>query len=394
MDEKQVRSGIAYVAVLTLSFSCTNTLFPQTPTFTGQATAWLTSNPDKTPVSQTGIRYIPTFALAQRISESLNADLELSLHAFGTGNYAKHQSARYEGNVKAYRAWLRMSSSLFEGRAGLQKTNFGSATLFRPLMWFDRIDPRDPLQLTEGVYGLLLRYYFLNNANIWIWGLYGNHETKGWEFAPTEKNSIEFGGRGQTPLWSGEAGISFHHRKAAVSAVMRSGGAANEAVVPENRVGVDGKWDIGPGVWFEAALVHLETEIRGIQYLRQWTLGADYTFDVGNGLAALTEFFRSDNPEKPFASADGVSLSALSLSYPLGLLDRLSTILYRDWTNHEWYRLVTWQRTYDNWIIYVLGFWNPENIQLYRTRTPNTPAEAGSSSFAGTGIQLMITFNH
>ena len=57
---------------------------------------------------------------------------------------------------------------------GLQKINFGSATMLRPLMWFDQVDPRDPLQLTDGVWGVLGRYYFLNNANIWLWGLYGN----------------------------------------------------------------------------------------------------------------------------------------------------------------------------------------------------------------------------
>ena len=28
------------------------------------------------------------------------------------------------------------------------------------------IDPRDPLQLTNGVWGLLGRYYFMNNANL------------------------------------------------------------------------------------------------------------------------------------------------------------------------------------------------------------------------------------
>ena len=49
-------------------------------------------------------------------------------------------------------AWLRLSTSRFEARVGLQKINFGSATLFRPLMWFDSLDPRDPLQITDGVY--------------------------------------------------------------------------------------------------------------------------------------------------------------------------------------------------------------------------------------------------
>jgi hypothetical protein len=52
----------------------------------------------------------------------------------------------------------------------LQKINFGSASMLRPLMWFDQMDPRDPLQLTDGVWGLLGRYYFLNNANIWLVG--------------------------------------------------------------------------------------------------------------------------------------------------------------------------------------------------------------------------------
>ncbi|GAI27146.1 unnamed protein product, partial [marine sediment metagenome] len=59
-------------------------------------------------------------------------------------------------------------------------------------MWFDRIDPRDPLQLTDGVYGLLLRQYFLNNANIWVWGLYGNDDLRGWEYLPSEAKSVEF----------------------------------------------------------------------------------------------------------------------------------------------------------------------------------------------------------
>ena len=84
-------------------------------------------------------------------------------------------------------------------------------------MWFDRIDPRDPLQLTDGVWALLLRYFFLNNANIWLWGLYGNDDVKGWEFLPTVKDDIEFGGRIQVPVPLGELGLSYHHRRADVN---------------------------------------------------------------------------------------------------------------------------------------------------------------------------------
>lgn len=35
-------------------------------------------------------------------------------------------------------------------------------------MRFDQVDPRDPLKLTDGVRGLLGRYCFLNNADIWL----------------------------------------------------------------------------------------------------------------------------------------------------------------------------------------------------------------------------------
>ena len=42
-----------------------------------------------------------------------------------------------------------------------QKMNFGSAIILRCLTWFNSIDPRDPLQATDGKTGPLLRYYFL-----------------------------------------------------------------------------------------------------------------------------------------------------------------------------------------------------------------------------------------
>lgn len=94
------------------------------------------------------------------------------------------------------------------------KINFGSASIFRPLMWFDKIDYRDPLQLTDGVYALLGRYYFSNNANLWLWTLYGNDEPMGWEKTPAVWQIPEFGGRIQQPVPRGEAALSYHHREA------------------------------------------------------------------------------------------------------------------------------------------------------------------------------------
>jgi len=121
-------------------------------------------------------------------------------------------SFRYEscpGHDKPYRFWARYSAKQVELRIGLQKINFGSASMLRPLMWFDQVDPRDPLMLTDGVWGILGRYYFLNNANIWLWGLYGNDNRKGWEIFNSQKTIPEFGGRLQIPVPKGESGFSF-----------------------------------------------------------------------------------------------------------------------------------------------------------------------------------------
>ena len=145
----------------------------------GQASAWLLGGRDTSFQVQVGLRYIPDVTLKAAVSRSWNADAELSADYFGLvevrGTGVELRPNRYP---TLYRLWTRLSSERFEARLGLQRINFGSATLLRPLMWFDRIDPRDPLQITDGVYALLLRYYFQDNANVWAWGLLGNSSRK------------------------------------------------------------------------------------------------------------------------------------------------------------------------------------------------------------------------
>jgi hypothetical protein len=375
------------ISVFLLSCCWLTDLHGQTWSLHGQASGWISSNTETTPVAQAGFRYLPELSIGRKIDSSFSADMDLSLNGYAFGNFAKDKGPMYEKDVKLYRAWVRLALNSVEIRIGVQKINFGSAVLLRPLMWFDRIDPRDPLQLTDGVTAVLLRYYFLDNTNIWLWGLYGNNETKGWETLPTKYSSGEFGGRFQFPVLDGEFGLSYHHRNTDLHAVDTLFRTSRETSAPENRYGIDGKWDIGIGVWFEATLVHTKTSLPLPAYLRQWTLGTDYTFDIGNGLYALSEFFRTENSIGIFDRAPGTSFSALSMNYPFGVLDRISGILYFDWTHEAWYRFVNWQRTYDNWILSFLGFWNPNAFQLYRT-------QAGGTLFAGTGIQLMVIFNH
>ena len=161
-----------------------------------------------------GGRYIPALNYGIRLSNQKLIDFEASANIYGSFAFHPFDTSFADGNLKPYRLWARYSDDQFELRLGLQKINFGSASMLRPLMWFDQMDPRDPLQLTDGVWALLSRYYFLNNASIWLWGLYGNHDPRAWEMIPTNKSIPEFGGRIQIPVPRGEMAVSYNHRMA------------------------------------------------------------------------------------------------------------------------------------------------------------------------------------
>ena len=368
----------------------------------GQLSGWSLVNIDQDGQTQIGLRYLPTVSGLVPLSSSISLDTEVSFNMYTSTIFRSRQTTRNENNFKNYRLWFRFFTDQFGVRLGLQKINFGAATLFRPLMWFDRMDPQDPLQLTDGVYGILLRYYFLNNANLWFWGLYGNDETKGWEFIPTRKNSIEWGGRVQHPVPRGEIAFTYHWRQTDVERgipqlIHLAGLPENYAELAstlldlkpatEQRFGLDGKWDITIGLWGEVVFIHRDIDWLPYKYQRMITVGTDYTFGLGNGVHCLYEHFWFEISEKIFGAGEGMEFSAFTVGYPLGLLDQLSGMIYYDWENKEWYRFVQWQRMYDNLSFYLIGFWNPDQFQIYQNLTE-------ASVFAGKGFQIMLVFNH
>jgi len=370
--------------------------------FEGQSIGWGTINPDPSLQFQSGLRYLPSLSWGKFVKSNLVFDSEFSANMYGTWTTKKNANDEWNGKIKPYRLWIRLADNQWEFRAGLQKINFGSATLLRSLMWFDRIDPRDPLQLTDGVYGLLARYYFVNNTNIWFWGLYGNQDPKGWELLSTDKETLEWGGRIQMPVPKGEIGLAFHQRRVAperdIQRLTSFLGLSNSwdfgnTEMPnlrktwERRVGFDTRWDIEIGLWTELAMIHTDFDWLPKSWQRLWTLGADYTFSVGNGLHALYEHFGFRLVDNLWGQGDGAELSALSLNYPIGMLDNLTGMLYFDWENESWYRFVQWQRAYDNWLIFGMVFWNPDTFDLYQNIS-------GNNLFAGKGFQIMIVFNH
>lgn len=369
-----------------LLFTC---IFPlcasDTLNFKGQLSLYSHYNPDNTLQWWNGARYIPQLNYEYRLPSNQLIDFEASANLYGNIGLNLSDSNTIDGDIKPYRLWGRYSSEQFEFRVGLQKINFGSATILRPLMWFDQIDARDPLKLTDGVWGALARYYFLNNANIWAWALYGNKNLKGLEMLTSQKKIPEFGGRFQFPVLSGETAVTYHHRAASGSNLPDTN--FHTMQIPENRFGFDAKFDMIVGCWIEASWSNFAKDLGMYTNQEYINLGVDYTFGIGNGLTVIGEQLIASFDTNPFGFENTTTFSLLSLSYPVGLFDNLSAICYYDWTNNQLYNFVNWQRQF-NWLaLYLMAYYNPENYNL--------PAQGvGEVLYAGYGFQAMLVFNH
>ncbi len=283
-------------------------------------------------------RYLPSLGIDIYEKSENIIDFELS----GNLSYQTDFDTINNSNADFYRLWCRYSTNQFETRLGLQKINFGSAFLFRPLMWFASSDPSDPLGLSEGVWGLRMRYYFLNNANIWLWGLYGNNDRKGIEVFSTKDNTVEYGGRIQLPMLGGEFGLSYHNRFYETNFFFVQVENDN---FQENRFAIDGKWDVGVGLWFEAEAIKYEA------YFSKWqemiTIGSDYTIPLGNGLHILGEYFYMNMTDEFFKTEIERKFAGILLNYPIGIFDMINGIIYYDVENMELFNYFSWQKTFD-----------------------------------------------
>lgn len=372
------------ILLLTIIVGSVSTGFGQKIGLDGQVIGWTTMNPTNEFQAMAGMRYIPEVNFKVPLGK-LSVEGEGSLNMWGSALYAG-DSLSMDRKLDPYRAWIKLSGEQFELRAGLQKINFGSANMIRPLMWFDQLDPKDPLRLTKGVYGVLGRYYFLNNANIWLWGLFGNNDPKGLEIFPSKKNSFEYGGRVQLPIPIGEFALTYHHRTADPDAVLPLQVQIGETC-PENRYAFDTKLDLGVGWWFEGALIQQNSDLLAADNSTLLNSGLDYTFNIGNGIHIMGEALYYMQGEDPFKADQEVIFGGISLSYPLNIIHNLSAIMFVDATNKELYRFVNWSMTYDRWSFYTMAFWNPDVYLI-----PGFQQEA--NIFSGIGFQFMAVFNY
>jgi len=340
-----------------------------------------------------GGRYIPqfNFEAGDKFTgkNNLRYEFEAAANIYSNAEFfRKGEMSRWDGDIKLYRGWGKIATNRSELRVGLQKINFGSATILRPLMWFDSMDSRDPLQLTDGVWGGLGRYFFADNSNLWLWVLYGNNKSRGFDIGITSQKSPEYGGRFQKALPSGEAALTFHHRKADLlpsSTEFRLLPELNG--IPENRLGLDAKFDVTIGLWVEASWVNKSQDLGMFTNQHMVNIGADYTFGIGNGLNLIFEHLIISFDRDAFKFSNRANISALSANYPLSMSDNLNIILYYDWENGGLYNFANWRHNIKNFSFHVMGYVNPMNNDIPLVST-------GTSLYSGNGIQFMLVYTH
>lgn len=382
-DLKYMRK-IAFISFIVIMFSALNISGQNNLEFDGEASAYGNYSPDNELDLFMGGRYIPQLNYTIELNPSKILDFEGAANIYGSVSFHPFDSSYIDGNIQAYRIWARYTGKQFEIRLGLQKIDFGSALILRPLQWFDEIDPRDPLKFTNGVYGALGRYYFLNNANIWLWVLYKNEAARGFDFVESNSNYPEFGGRVQYPVPKGEIALSYNHRTADTRDLLI---VPTYEEIPEDKFGLDGKWDIEIGLWFEACYIHKHKDVGMLTNQAFFTLGTDYTFGVGNGLHVVVENLIASLDENPFELSEVSNTTASMISYPLGLFNNLSSVVYYNWSTKDFSFFLNFEHQFKSITGYLMAYYNPDNEQVLQD-------DNFGNSFSGPGFRIMLVYNH
>ena len=331
-----------------------------------------------------GGRYIPELSYKIPLDSIRFIDFEASANLSASSLFHPFDTSENRLSILPYRAWMRYSDKQFELRVGLQKIDFGSAALLRPIQWFNQIDPRDPLQLTNGVYGALGRYYFLNNANVWLWVLYGNEKTRGLDILESNWKIPEIGTRIQYPIPKGEIAVSYHYRTANS---LKQPFLNPYEKIPEHRIGLDGKWDLNVGLWFEATHTYSSKKLGQLSNQTLFNLGTDYTFGIGSGLNVIAEHLFLSYDEQAFAFQNRTNITALTAAYPFTMYDRISTVFYYNWLSKDLTFFLNYEHQFNKITAYLMAYYNPDTAQgIQQNDLVN--------NFSGAGVRLAIVFNH
>ena len=231
-------------------------------------------------------------------------DYELSVDAKQGDGPSVQSGLRRETDADFFRAWLRLDNGKFKIRGGRQKILFGSGTIYRPLGLFDTRDVTGVVPETRGVDGVRATQF-----------LYATALIEGWLVPAKKDNALIFGMRGEMLLGGIEAGAVFqYHPKSDLEGLP----GFNQEMV---QIGYHLKGEKGFGFWNESRLDIEMKPSAPVQF--DTVFGVDYTFDIGEGLHVLGEYFFTTR-QRNFSLSDlkgqrTFQQIGISLDQPVGI---------------------------------------------------------------------------
>lgn len=222
-----------------------------------------------------------------------------------TGGIREQIGQVEEYDAELFRGWIRYEKDNFNIRGGRQQILFGAATLFRPLGFFDTRIISGIIPLTRGVDAVRSTYFLSNTSSI-----------QGWAVNAKRGQRAIVGFRGEANFGPIEAGaVLQYHPKTDLPFLA-------DSTLEMIQVGYHLKGEAVIGFWNESRL-DFQQDLPGDPMRFDTVFGVDYTFDVGQGLHVLLEYFLRTH-ESGFTNIDPkqdrtLQVLGMQLDQPVGI---------------------------------------------------------------------------
>ena len=210
--------------------------------------------------------------------------LVVNLNAWGAAEQAGFVD---DLDTEFFRAWARLSSSSndLELRVGRQQILFGAGALFRPLGFYDNRVISGVFPQTVGVDSFRFTWHSEETTTFQSW------------LVPAKSVSrMIVGGRWEGLIGELDAGVAFQYKPVSDLRFLSS----FDKELTQFGYHIKGEYEVG--FWNESRF-DFESDLGKTLMRVESVFGSDYTFDVGQGLHVLLEYFISST-ESGFSISD------------------------------------------------------------------------------------------
>ncbi len=202
-------------------------------------------------------------------------DYELSADAKLADGPSVQAGLRDETDADFFRAWLRFGNDRLKIRGGRQKILFGAGFIFRPLGFFDTRDVTGVVPETRGVDGVRATYFLDDTTSL-----------QGWVVPGRLDDHLVTGLRWEGLVAGLETGVvAQYHPQTDLDDLAQF---SQELI----QLGYHIKGEHNIAYWNEGRL-DIEQNKNGDPLRFDTVVGADYTFNIGEGLHFMMEYFLS-----------------------------------------------------------------------------------------------------